>query len=126
MTNWQWAATVIVNLGLGVMLAEFVRGFFHRKNMDANTAKQLAETAALLVQPLENRVKSLSADLETTEGRATNLAAQLLEALDEVAQLRRALEDTQRALEGAQAEIRDLRRNLQTDQTDAGPHAPAP
>lgn len=113
MTGWQWAATILVNLGLGVVLAEFVRGFLHRKNMDANTAKQLAEAAAILVEPLETRVKSLSADLETTEGRASNLAGQLHAALDEVALLRRALGE-------AQDEIRALRRETGSN---LGPHS---
>lgn len=130
----EWIVTLLVSGGIGALLVEVARGIFQRRNMNANYAQTISQSAMTLLVPLRERVTELETDLDDQERRAKEaaeradaLAAQLRAALAEVETLRNSLNEATTALREALAELATLRAALgeaprasrQTDASDA-------
>lgn len=132
--SWSDIVQFVAAGGVGIVIAEFVRGFIHRKGMNADTAKTITDAAITLVDPLQKRVVELEGELRSAEQHAGQLDIDLKDATATVValtrevvaltgqvqeltrELRKAHEDTAAALR----EVLDLKRELGRN---GGPHA---
>lgn len=115
----EWVVTLLVSGGIGALLVEVARGIFQRRNMSANYAQTISQSAMTLLVPLRERVTELETDLDDQERRAKEaaeradaLAAQLQGALAEVEALRTSLTEATGALRDALTELATLRAAL--------------
>lgn len=109
MTSDDWFRVGAV-LGVGGLIVELIRGFFHRRKMGADYAEVISRSAVGLLGPLEKRVHDLEDALASSETRADHLADQLTQSEERARTL-------SRLLERATEETRTLRKQL-ADQTN--------
>jgi chromosome segregation ATPase len=110
--NIQTWAAVLTAAGIGGIVVEVVRAVLHRRGMDANTAKEMSEAAALLVSPLKDRVVELESELSATEKQAGELDRELKEATATVVTLTTQVVNLTNELMACRAELAELRREL--------------
>jgi chromosome segregation ATPase len=111
----EWAA-VLTAAGIGGIVVETARAFWHRRGMDANAAKTVTEAAVGLVAPLQKRISELETDLTASERHASDLDTDLKHATAKVIDLMGEVEKLMAELTACRAELRAMRH-------DMGPHS---